>query len=101
MPDVVVYDRKRKWLVLIEVVTSHGPMNPKRYEELKGLFSKSRAGLVFVTAFPTRSGMLKYWNELAWETEVWVAEHPNHMIHLNGSRFMGPYQKPSKKRGDL
>ena len=99
MPDVVVNDGKRKWLVLIEVVTSHGPVNPKRHEELKRLFGKSMAGLVFVTAFPTRAIMSKYWNELAWETEVWVAEHPDHLIHLNGSRFLGPYEQPVRKKG--
>lgn len=99
MPDVVVHDGKRRWLVLIEVVTSHGPVNPKRHEELKRLFGKSKAGLVFVTAFPSRAIMSKYWNELAWETEVWVAEHPDHLIHLNGSRFLGPYAQPAQKKG--
>ena len=99
MPDVVAHDGKREWLVLVEVVTSHGPVNPKRHEELKILFAQARAGLVFVTAFPSRSVMSKYWSELAWETEVWVAEHPDHLIHLNGSRFLGPYGKPPGKKG--
>ena len=98
MPDVAIHDRNRNWLILVEVVTSHGPVNPKRHEELRTLFAKSRAGLVFVTAFPSRAVMSKYWNELAWETEVWVADHPDHMIHLNGSRFLGPYGKPLKKK---
>lgn len=98
MPDVALHDQKRNWLVLVEVVTNHGPVNPKRHEELKALFAKSKAGLVFVTAFPSRAVMSKYWNELAWETEVWVADHPDHMIHLNGSRFLGPYGKPAKKK---
>lgn len=99
MPDVVLHDTRRNWLLLVEVVTSHGPVNPKRHAELKAQFVKSKAGLVFVTAFPTRSIMNRYWNELAWETEVWVAEHPDHMIHLNGSRFLGPYHKPPKRKG--
>ena len=98
MPDVAIHDRKRNWLVLVEVVTSHGPVNPKRHEELRALFAKSKAGLVFVTAFPSRAVMSKYWNELAWETEVWVADHPDHMIHLNGSRFLGPYGNPADKK---
>lgn len=98
MPDVVVHDRKRKWLILIEVVTSHGPVSPKRHEELKELFMKSRAGLVFITAFPSRAIMSRYWSDLAWETEVWVAEHPDHLIHLNGSRFLGPYEEMPRKR---
>jgi hypothetical protein len=28
---------------------------------------------------------------LAWEADVWVADAPAHLIHLNGVRFLGPY----------
>lgn len=91
MPDVVVHFTKRNWLVLIEAVTSHGPVNPKRLTELKSLFAGSKAGLVFVTAFLNRRGLLKYLGAIAWETEVWVADTPDHMIHFNGERFLGPY----------
>lgn len=91
MPDVVVFDESKSWLVLIEAVTSHGPVNPKRHHELKRLFKSSKAGLVFVTAFQTRRDLMKYLNEIAWETEVWVAESPGHMIHFNGERFLGPF----------
>jgi adenine-specific DNA-methyltransferase len=92
MPDAVVYHRKKNWLVLVEAVTSHGPVNPKRRDELKKLFKGSTAGLVFVTAFMTRPAMVRYLNEISWESEVWVAESPTHMIHFNGERFLGPYE---------
>ena len=91
IPDVVVYFTKNNWLVLIEAVTSHGPINPKRLTELKTLFAGSKGGLVFVTAFLNRRGLVKYLGEIAWETEVWVAENRDHMIHFNGERFLGPY----------
>ena len=91
MPDVVVYYEQQDWLVLIEAVTSHGPVNLKRHNELKQLFKSSTKGLVFVTAFPSRKGMIKYLAEIAWETEVWVADQPEHMIHFNGERFLRPY----------
>ncbi len=91
MPDVMLHDVKRNWLILVESVTSHGPVDGKRYEELKHLFSSSKAGLVFVTAFPDKATMKRYLGEIAWETEVWVAEAPTHMIHFNGERFLGPY----------
>jgi hypothetical protein len=91
MPDVVVHYTDKNWLVVIEAVTSHGPVNPKRLAELKSLFSGSSAGLVFVTAFLNRRGLLKYLSEIAWETEVWVADTPDHMNHFNGERFLGPY----------
>ena len=93
MPDVVVHHTEKNWLVLIEAVTSHGPVNPKRRWELKELFSKSTAGLVFVTAFLDRRAMLKYLNDISWETEVWVADSPTHLIHFNGERFLGPYEE--------
>lgn len=91
MPDVVVHMKERNWLVLVEAVTSHGPVNAKRLDELKSLFKGSSAGLVFVTAFPDRKTMNKYLAEIAWETEVWVAEAAEHLIHFNGERFLGPY----------
>ena len=93
MPDAVVYMPDKKWLVLIEAVTSHGPVNPKRRGELKTLFKGSKAGLVYVTAFLDRHAMMKYLDEISWETEVWCADSPSHLIHFNGERFLGPYEK--------
>lgn len=93
MPDVVVYYAEKNWLVLVEAVTSHGPVNPKRRQELKALFSGSTAGPVFVTAFLDRKAMVKYLNDISWETEVWIAESPTHLIHFNGERFLGPYDE--------
>lgn len=92
MPDVIVHLPEKNWLVLIEAVTSHGPIGVKRQNELKDLFKGVKAGLVFVTAFLTRRAMTKYLSEIAWETEAWVAEAPSHIIHFNGERFLGPYE---------
>ena len=92
MPDVIIYCSRRKWLLLIEAVTSHGPVDSKRHQELKDVFSKVRVGLVYVTAFSTRSIMCRYLSSISWETEVWLAESPTHLIHFNGSRFLGPYE---------
>lgn len=94
IPDVVVHDTRRNWLLLIEAVTSHGPMNPLRHGDLKTLFGPSTAGLVFVTAFPDRATFREYAGQIAWETEVWIADAPGHMIHFNGERFLGPYGAP-------
>ena len=91
MPDVVLYYPDREWLLLVESVTSHGPVDGKRHEELARLFAKSKAGLVYVTAFPSRAIMARYLGEIAWETEVWCADAPSHLIHFNGERFLGPY----------
>lgn len=91
MPDVILYLPEKNWLLLIEAVTSHGPVDGKRHSELHKLFSTSSAGLVYVTAFPNRTLMKRYLTEIAWETEVWVADNPSHLIHFNGERFLGPY----------
>lgn len=91
IPDVVLYYTPKNWLLLVESVTSHGPVDGKRHAELAKLFSKSTAGLVYVTAFPNRTTMGRYLSEIAWETEVWVADAPSHLIHFNGERFLGPY----------
>ncbi len=98
MPDVVLFYPSRGWLLLVESVTSHGPVDGKRHGELTRLFKGSSAGLVYVTAFPNRSVMGRYIAEIAWETEVWCADAPSHLIHFNGVRFLGPYaEAPGNK----
>jgi len=91
LPDVVIYSGANNWLFLIESVTSHGPVDSKRQAELEHLFAGCSAGLVYVSAFPNRKVFLKYIEAIAWETEVWIADAPSHMIHFNGARFLGPY----------
>ncbi|AXA56687.1 BsuBI/PstI family type II restriction endonuclease [Pseudomonas thivervalensis] len=93
MPDVVLHFTQKNWLLLVESVTSHGPVDGKRHAELAKLFKGSTAGLVYVTAFPNRGIMGRYLGEIAWETEVWVADAPSHLIHFNGVRFLGPYEE--------
>ena len=90
MPDVVLLDRKRNWLFLVEAVTSHGPMSPKRVFELKEMLKGCSSGLVFVSAFPDISEFKKHAADIAWDTEVWLADVPDHMMHFNGDRFLGP-----------
>lgn len=91
MPDLVVYLPDRNWLVLLEAASSHGPVDSKRQAELADLFADSTAGLVYVSCFPDRAEFRKYVDKIAWESEVWCADHPTHMIHYNGERFLGPY----------
>lgn len=93
LPDVVVYDEDKEWLFLIEAVTSHGPVSPKRWIELEEVFKDCTVGLVYVTAFPDRAEFQKNAANVAWETEVWIADNPDHMIHFNGDRFLGPHKK--------
>ena len=91
MPDVVLHDPKRQWLVIGEAVTSAGVVDGKRRRELKDLFAGFHRGLVFVTAFETRAAMGRFLSQISWETEVWIAEDPDHVVHFDGERFLGPY----------
>ncbi len=90
LPDVVIYDHARCWLFLIEAVTSHGPVSPKRIHELEDLLKNCKEGKIYVTAFPDMAEFKKHSANIAWETEVWLMDMPDHMIHFNGDRFMGP-----------
>ncbi|MCW0483051.1 BsuBI/PstI family type II restriction endonuclease [Gaoshiqia sediminis] len=90
LPDIVIYDESKNWLYLIEAVTSHGPMTPKRIVELEDFLKNCKAGKIFVSAFPDFSEFKKHTAEIAWDTEVWIMEFPEHMIHFNGDRFLGP-----------
>lgn len=92
MPDVILYVEDKNWLALVESVTSHGPVDSKRYIELKDLFSNVNADLVFISAFPDRSTFVRFAHDIAWETEAWIADNPDHMIHFNGDKFIGPHK---------
>jgi hypothetical protein len=90
LPDIVVHDTVRDWLFLIEAVTSHGPISPTRQHQLEKALKKCRIGLVFVSAFLDFKEFKRHAQSIAWDTEVWLAEAPSHLLHYNGDRFMGP-----------
>lgn len=93
LPDVVLFDESRNWLFLIEAVTSHGPVSPKRHAELEAMLANCPAHRVYVTAFMDFSALKRYALDIVWESEVWIAEFPDHMIHFNGDKFLGPYPR--------
>lgn len=90
MPDVVLYREDKNWIYFIESVTSVGPMDPKRIIEIESMTKNVTAGKIYVTAFLDFATFKKFSQQLAWETEVWIADMPDHMIHLNGDKFLGP-----------
>ena len=90
LPDVVLYDSKKNWLLLIEAVTSHGPVSPKRFYELEKILETCPANRVYVTAFMDFDEFKRNAEEVCWETEVWISDVPDHMVHFNGDKFLGP-----------
>jgi adenine-specific DNA-methyltransferase len=91
LPDIILYWEAKNWLFLIEAVTSHGPVSPKRHREIEALLKSCTAERVYITAFLDIATFRRYAADIAWETEVWVADNPDHMIHFNGPKFLGPY----------
>ena len=93
LPDIVLYRPDKNWLYFIEAVTSAGPISVKRTHEIQAMLENCECGIIYVTAFldmSSENGFKKFINEIAWETEIWIADNPDHMIHLNGDRFLGP-----------
>lgn len=91
LPDVVLFEKGNNRLLLIEAVTSHGPISPKRYVELEKTLSKCKLTKVYVSAFPDFHEFKRHIDNVAWETEVWLASNPDHMIHFNGPKFFSAY----------
>ena len=90
MPDIVLYKEDKDWLYFIESVTSVGPMDNKRILELNELTKNVTCGKIYITAFLDFKTFKRFSDALAWDTEVWIADMPEHMIHLNGDKFLGP-----------
>ena len=91
MPDLIVIDSEQRWIIVVEAVTSHGPISDFRRRQLADVFSGATLGVVYVTAFESRAAFVPYVSEISWETEVWLADAPTHLIHFDGKRFLGPY----------
>jgi type II restriction enzyme len=91
MPDVVLYQPVKNWLFLVEAAINHGPIDVRRHGELSNLFNCCTARLLYVSAFSTQSELSPYVADISWETEVWFADEPAHLIYFNGGRSFGPY----------
>ncbi len=91
LPDVVIYDSTKDWVIFIEAVTSVGPMSCKRVGQIESMSMKCDKKKIYVTAFPDFKTFKKFADQLSWETEVWISEIPDHMIHLNGDKFLSAH----------
>ncbi|MPR33656.1 BsuBI/PstI family type II restriction endonuclease [Salmonirosea aquatica] len=93
LPDVIAYSKDKNWLYLIEAVHSSGPISEIRLLQLHQLTEKCTAEIIYVTAFLNRQKFRQFVADIAWETEVWIADNSDHLIHFNGDKFLGPYNK--------
>lgn len=93
LPDVIAYSKEKNWLYLIEAVHSSGPISELRLIQLQKLTKECKAEIVYVMAFLNRSKFRQFITDIAWETEVWIADNPDHLVHFNGDKFLGPYKE--------
>jgi len=92
LPDIVAYRKDKNWLYLIEAVHTANPITRNRKVELENLTKNCTANIIYISAFLDREKFRTWIPKLAWETEVWLAEDPDHLIHFNGYKFLGPYK---------
>ena len=59
---------------------------------LKRLTASCTVEIVYITAFLNKDTFRRFITDIAWETEVWIATDPDHLIHFNGDKFLGPYK---------
>jgi DNA (cytosine-5)-methyltransferase 1 len=91
LPDIVAYSHEKDWIYIVEAVHSSGPVSREKHLRYKRLFEQCPSGVVYVTAFASRDKFRRFAADIAWETEVWIAAEPTHLIHYNGDRFLGPH----------
>ena len=91
LPDVLAYDEEQKWLFVIEAVHSSNPIDQLRHLALRRLTEHATVGCIFVSAFMDMTAFARFSKTISWETEVWIVDQPDHMIHFDGGQFLGPY----------
>jgi site-specific DNA-cytosine methylase len=92
LPDILAYDPKRKWLFVIEAVHSSNPIGVLRHRKLQKLTKNCTVGRIYVSAFQNAKTFRTFVGDISWETEVWLVDDPDHVIHFDGHRFLGPYE---------
>jgi len=93
LPDILAYSSTKNWLYLIEAYHSTGQISETKLLQFKEMTKSCKAEIIYVTAFLDRDSFRKVASTIAWETEVWIADNPDHLIHFNGDKFLGPYKE--------
>lgn len=90
LPDVVAYSREKNLLYLIEAYHSTGEWDEIRVRKVKRKLEESgcTANVIFFTAFENKNIFKQKAKDIAWETEVWIADSPEHLVHFNGYKFL-------------
>lgn len=89
LPDLIALDTQlgRELLLFVEVVATDGPVTPSRKKALEAMAEEAHFTadkLAFVTVYLDRdhATFRKTFGSLAWNTLVWLASEPEHIILL-------------------
>lgn len=85
LPDVILLSEVERCLTVVEVVASSGPISEARMGQLAQLIQQSQAlgyRPRYVTAFPSRRVFRRFVEEMAWGTQVWIAEEAEQVIQF-------------------
>ena len=93
LPDMILYLPQKKWLYLIGIADAGNLITARRQRSFEQALSMSQARAVHVNVFAGFEEYSRHVGQIAWDSEVWIAETPEHMIHHNGDRFLGPHRK--------
>ena len=90
LPDIIMYDPVDVRIIFIEAYYSGGAFTIDRVNEIKRACQcKDVMEVVFITGFQDTKKMLRAFNYVAWDTEMWSADEPTHLVHKNGDKFIG------------
>jgi len=92
-PDVVLHSPENNCLLLADSAVNGRVMDARRRENLSRIFGEHPGPLIFLTVFPNRDSFAASAEVISWETDVWIADEPDHVIHFDGGGLNGPKQK--------
>ncbi len=90
LPDAVLHLPKRRLLILLELNT---PITTKQRNQIERLLAECSTMREYVSALSDWQAYSRAGNSFAWDTHVWLAEVPEHMMHYNGMKFLGPHHR--------
>ena len=81
LPDILLYHETARMLFFLELVTLHGPISQKRKLELEELCRESNLSRTYISVFFSRDDFRPYATHIAWDTMIWLAQIPDHVIY--------------------
>ncbi len=91
LSDIILYSEAKHRLYLIEVGISHRAITRRRRQALEQPMKECSATRIYISAFLNHAEFGRYCHLIAWESHVWLADIPEHMIHYDGEQYIIPH----------